>query len=67
MIWKYTFNVTKVLANKNKIIFSVCSIPQGERLVLIIAHFENLTGFKNMCGAIDGTYIKLVEKTTMKL
>ena len=60
MIRKYTFIVTKVLASPKQII----SVPQGERLVSIIAHFKNLIGLGNMCGAINGTHIKLAKKTS---
>lgn len=43
------------------------TIPQGERLVLIIGHHKNLTQLENMCGVIDDTHIKLVEKPLINL
>ena len=58
MVWRYTFNVTEVLANAKKLYSHFISVPQGKRLILIITHFENLTGLENMCGAIDGTHIR---------
>jgi hypothetical protein len=66
-VWKYTFIVTEALANPKKLYSHFISIPQGERLISIIAHFKCLTGLENMCGAIDGTHIRLAEKPPMSL
>ncbi|MCO5592765.1 hypothetical protein L7F22_046768 [Adiantum nelumboides] len=43
---------------------SKCQIVvlSGARLAQIITDFEAITGLRNMCGAIDGTHIKLVRK-----
>lgn len=43
------------------------TVPQGERLVLIIGHYKNLTQLENMCGVIDDTNIKLAEKPPINL
>ena len=66
-VWKYIFIITEALANPQKLYSHFISIPQGERLISIIAHFKNLTGLENMCGAIDGTHIRLVEKPPISL
>ena len=55
------------MANPQKLYSHFISIPQGERLISIIAQFKNLTGLENMCGAIDGTHIRLAEKPPISL
>jgi hypothetical protein len=55
------------LANPIKLYSHFLNVPQGERLVSIISQFKNLTMFENMCGAIDGTHNKLVEKPSTNL
>ncbi|MCO5550757.1 hypothetical protein L7F22_004248 [Adiantum nelumboides] len=42
-------------------------VPSGARLAQIITDFEAITGFHNMCGAIDGTHIKLARKPVVDL
>jgi hypothetical protein len=32
-----------------------------------MAHFKSLIGLENMCGAIDGTHIRLIENPPMNL
>lgn len=68
-VWfgKYTFNVTEVLANAKKIYSHFIRVPQGEKLVLIMAHFKFLIGLEIMCVAIDGTHIRLVGKPLINL
>ncbi|MCO5597746.1 hypothetical protein L7F22_051827 [Adiantum nelumboides] len=42
------------------------SIPSGEKLHNIIADFQTLTLLPNVCGAIDGSHIKLAKKPNME-
>lgn len=42
------------------------SIPSGARLASTIAKFEDMTDIPNICGAIDGTHIKLWRKPRLQ-
>jgi hypothetical protein len=53
----YTQRVTKILAGN--LYSRYISIPSGTRLLEVISEFKELTGLDNMCGAIDGSHIKL--------
>lgn len=57
---QYTKLVTSVLANE--LYPSYIQIPEGPRLIQIIREFKELTGLDNMCGAVDGSHIKLSTK-----
>lgn len=56
-ITKYTDLVTKALATK--LYSKFIQIPTGQALLEIIAAFKEHTGLQNMCGAIDGSHVKL--------
>ncbi|KAL3688039.1 hypothetical protein R1sor_014348 [Riccia sorocarpa] len=56
-VTKYTDLVTKALATK--LYSKYVKIPSGEVLVGIISAFKELTGLQNMCGAIDGSHIRI--------
>jgi hypothetical protein len=56
-----------VLIDKNKLFSKYINIPLGQRLKDIIVHFENLTGILNICGAINGTHIPLVNLPSKKV
>lgn len=53
----YTKLITRVLSQD--LYSKYISIPSGERLLQIINEFKQLTGLDNMCGAVDGSHIKL--------
>lgn len=61
-VWKYTKLITDALSSKNKLFSQFISIPSGPRLINIIRKFKNITGISQMCGAIDGTHIRLRDK-----
>ncbi|BBN11025.1 nuclease HARBI1 [Marchantia polymorpha subsp. ruderalis] len=56
-ITKYTDLVTKALATK--LYSKYIKIPSGETLAEIITAFKDRTGLQNMCGAIDGSHVKI--------
>ncbi|CAM6100812.1 unnamed protein product [Calypogeia fissa] len=56
-ITKYTDLVTKALATK--LYSKYIRIPAGQDLLEIISAFRELTGLQNMCGAIDGSHVKI--------
>jgi hypothetical protein len=66
IVWEYTLLITEVLSNK-KLFSQFISIPSGSRLAEIIKEFKNLTGIFQMCGAIDETHIRLVDKPKLVL
>eukprot|EP01018_Ginkgo_biloba_P006263 Gb_03989 [translate_table: standard] len=61
-VGKYTLIVTAALSDASKLYSRYVTIPTGERLGRIVSSFEKLTNIPNMCGAIDGTHIKLYFK-----
>lgn len=56
-VTKYTDLVTKALATK--LYSKYVKIPSGEGLVDIMNAFKERTGLQNMCGAIDGSHVKI--------
>ena len=50
------------MQTKNKLFFRFIQVPTGERLQNVIQGFTDLTGLPNMCGAIDGSHIKLQKR-----
>ena len=55
------------MANSKELYALFVSVSEGERLKSIITFFKNLIGLEYMCGAIDDTHIRLVEKPLMNL
>ncbi|KAG6543027.1 hypothetical protein Mapa_015523 [Marchantia paleacea] len=65
-VTEYTKQITDILASKNKLYSKFVSIPTGTKLANNIAKFQNLTNIPNICGAIDGTHIKLWRKPRLQ-
>ncbi|MCO5554685.1 hypothetical protein L7F22_008218 [Adiantum nelumboides] len=61
---KYCHIIVDILATK--LCSQFISIPSGERLRNIIADFQTLNLFSNVCGAIDGSHIKLARRPNME-
>jgi hypothetical protein len=59
---KYTQFVVDALSNPNMLLHRHIFLPTGATLTRIIADFKSTTGLDNMCGAIDGSHIKLYRK-----
>jgi hypothetical protein len=66
-IKKYVDVVYDVLIDKDKLSNKYITIPLGQCLKDIIAHFEHLTGIPNICGVIDRTHIPLVDHPSKKV
>ncbi len=66
-IRKYVDIVYDVLIDKDKLFNKYINIPSGQCLKNIIAHFEHLTSIPNICGAVDGTHIPLVDLSSKKV
>ena len=60
-IRKYVDIVCDILTYREKLFSYYIVIPSGDHLQGIINDFEELTGLLNICGAIDGIHIPLVE------
>ena len=61
IIRKYIDIVCDIFTNKEKLSSHYITIPSGDHLQRIINDFEELTGLFNICKAIDGTHIPLLE------
>uniref|UniRef100_A0A0D6R5D3 DDE Tnp4 domain-containing protein n=1 Tax=Araucaria cunninghamii TaxID=56994 RepID=A0A0D6R5D3_ARACU len=61
-VGKYTLIVTAALADPSKLYSRYVAIPTGDRLARVTTGFEHLTNLPNMCGALDGTHLKLYFK-----
>ncbi|MCO5548531.1 hypothetical protein L7F22_001991 [Adiantum nelumboides] len=61
---KYCNIIVEILATKLRPHY--ISIPFGEKLHNIIADFQTLTLLPNVCGAINGSHIKLAKKPNME-
>jgi len=61
-VGKYTLIVTAALSDAAKLYSRYVAIPTGDRLSRIASAFQQMTNLPNMCGAIDGTHIKLYFK-----
>jgi hypothetical protein len=59
---KYTKAVVEALSNRNQLLGRHIIMPTGATLTKIIADFKATTGLDNMCGAIDGSHIKIHRK-----
>jgi len=55
-----------VLTNKDKLFNKYINILSNQHLKDIIAHFKDLIDIPNICGAIDGTHIPLVDFPSKK-
>jgi hypothetical protein len=55
-----------VLTNKDKLFNKYINILSNQHLKDIMAHFKDLTDIPNICGAIDGTHILLVDFPSKK-
>ena len=66
-IRKYVDIVCDILTNREKLFSHYIAISSGDRLHRIINDFEKLTNLLNICGAIDGTYILLVERPSKRI
>ncbi|MCO5608074.1 hypothetical protein L7F22_062279 [Adiantum nelumboides] len=66
-IRKYTQLIVGVLCGQDMLSRYQIVVPSGTRLAQIITDFEAITGLCNMCGAIDGTHIKLACKPVVDL
>jgi len=62
IVCKYVDIMCDVLCNKDKLFDMYIKIPIRDHLLHIIQQFEDLTGLPNICGAINGTHIPLVER-----
>lgn len=60
MVAKITNVFTRVISTK--LYPCYIGIPSGQRLLQTIQGFKELTGLPNMCGAIDGSHIRLHKK-----
>jgi hypothetical protein len=56
---KYTNLIVDALSDPVKLLHKHIQVPSGARLKRIIADFKSGTGMDNMCGAVDGSHIKL--------
>ena len=59
---KYIDILCDILTNRNKLFSTCISIPSGDLLQAIIEDFRDIRGLSNICGAIDGTHIPLVDR-----
>jgi hypothetical protein len=59
---KYVDIMCDVFCNKDKLFDKYIKISIKDHLLHIIQQFEDLTCLPNICGAIDGTHILLVER-----
>ncbi|MCO5554366.1 hypothetical protein L7F22_007895 [Adiantum nelumboides] len=66
-IRKYTQLIVGVLCGQDMLSRCQIMVPSGTRLAQIITDFEAITGLCNICGAIDGTHIKLARKPVVDL
>ncbi|GLJ39502.1 hypothetical protein SUGI_0807160 [Cryptomeria japonica] len=57
MVAKITNMVTRILSTK--LYSKWIRMPNGQRMLQNIQGFKDLTGLPNMCGAIDGSHIKI--------
>jgi hypothetical protein len=66
-VHNYTYLMCSALADPHKLYNKYIQVPSGDRLRRIIARFREVTGgIDNMCGAIDGSHIKLARKPENK-
>lgn len=59
---KYTNLIVDALSDPDKLLLKHIQIPSGTKLKRIIADFRSGTSIDNMCGAVDGSHIKLYRK-----
>jgi hypothetical protein len=66
IVCNYVDIVCDVLCNKDKLFDKYIKTPTRNCLLHIVQQFENLTILPNICGAIDGTHIPLVDRPNRK-
>jgi hypothetical protein len=66
IVCNYVDIVCDVLCNKDKLFDKYIKNPIRDGLLHIVQQFEDLTSLPNICGAIDGTQISLVERSNRK-
>jgi len=66
-IRKYVDIVYDILTNEDKLFSKYISIPSGDCLLGIILDIESLTRLPNICRAIDGSHILLVENPSRRV
>ena len=66
-IRKYVDIVCNIFTNREKLFDHYIVIPSKDRLQSIINDFQELTDLSSICGAIDGTYISLVERPCKRI
>ena len=59
--------ICDILTNREKLFSHYIAIPSGDHLHRIINDFEELTGLPNICRAIDGTHIPLMERPSKRI
>jgi hypothetical protein len=65
-VLKYLMLICNALANKDKLYPQFIVIPTGRRLKDIIRGFHRITKLPQICGAIDGSHVKLYRKPPTK-
>ena len=65
-ILKYLMLICNALADKDKLYPQFIAIPSGRRLKDIIRGFHRITKLPQICGAIDGSHVKLYRKPPTK-
>ena len=61
-ITKYMYLIVKALCSREMFAKVNIVVPSGHRLSTIIADFKTITSLPNLCGAVDGTHIKLQQR-----
>ncbi|MCO5611410.1 hypothetical protein L7F22_065663 [Adiantum nelumboides] len=61
-IRKYTDLIIRALTTQEMLVRTHLETPSERRLAKIIEDFQDITNLPNMCGAVDGTHIKLARK-----
>jgi predicted transcriptional regulator len=62
----YTLLIIDALSYSDKLFSRFINRPQGQRIIDMIRDFKDLTGIDQVCGAINGTHIKLHDKPKLR-
>ncbi|KAI5066943.1 hypothetical protein GOP47_0017471 [Adiantum capillus-veneris] len=63
MYIKFQMDLAKIVTKpKEMLVRTHLETPSGRQLAKIIEDFQDITNLPNMCGAVDGTHIKLARK-----
>ena len=65
-VLKYLMLICNALADKNKLYPQFIAILTGRRLKDVIQGFHHITKLPQICGAIDGSHVKLYIKPPTK-